>query len=187
MYDELRFFTITGHCWADPSSDAGGPRVIQTIEARQEPLSLLHAEVFGADLGQDDADLIRQASEAKNGDRFQRLWKGIWDGYPSWSEADLALCCHLAFWTNHDTERVDRLFRHLSLYRPKWEEVHDARGQTYGRRTIASAITSTRHRSRHQESGSSDAGTATEIDAGNHDLAIISSMMARSLSLQRSS
>ena len=99
MYDEHRFFTMTGQLLADPSSDVWHARVIQTIEARQEILSLLHAEVFGVDLGQDDADLIRQASEAKNGDRFQRLWKGIRDGYPSWSEADLALCGHLAFWT----------------------------------------------------------------------------------------
>ena len=34
-------------------------------------------------------------------------------GYPSRSEADLALCNMLAFWTGRDAGRIDRLFRAL--------------------------------------------------------------------------
>ena len=37
------------------------------------------------------------------------------------SEADLALCCHLSFWTGKNCERIDRLFRKSKLYRDKWE------------------------------------------------------------------
>ena len=59
-------------------------------------------------------------------------------GYPSQSEADLALCNLLAYWTGSDRERVDRLFRQSGLWRPKWDE---RRGeQTYGEQTIATAI-----------------------------------------------
>ena len=71
---------------------------------------------------------------------------------------------------------MDRLFRHSSLYRPKWDEVHDAEGQTYGRRTIAYAINSIGYRRQDQQSGGLNALNVTEIDAGNHDSAIISSM-----------
>ena len=36
------------------------------------------------------------------------------------SDADMALCCHLAFWTGKDCERMDRLFRRSGLCRDKW-------------------------------------------------------------------
>ena len=38
-----------------------------------------------------------------------------------WSDADSALCTHLAFWTGKNCERIDRLFRRSGLYRDKWE------------------------------------------------------------------
>ncbi|MBL8247994.1 MAG: DUF927 domain-containing protein, partial [Candidatus Competibacter sp.] len=58
------------------------------------------------------------------------------------SAADLALLNLLAFWTGKDTARMDQLFRQSGLMRPKWDE---RRGeQTYGERTIASAISGTR-------------------------------------------
>ncbi len=60
--------------------------------------------------------------------------------YPSQSEADLALCGDLAFWTGPDPERIDRLFRQSKLFRPKWDESHYAGGRTYGEGTIAAAL-----------------------------------------------
>ncbi|MBC8236154.1 hypothetical protein H8E77_41940, partial [bacterium] len=39
----------------------------------------------------------------------------------SHSEADLALCCLLTFWTGGDPDRIDKLFRQSGLYREKWE------------------------------------------------------------------
>lgn len=45
------------------------------------------------------------------------------------SNADAALCLHLAFWTGGDCERIDRLFRKSALYREKWER-DDYRTQT---------------------------------------------------------
>ncbi|MFQ7644172.1 hypothetical protein, partial [Ruthenibacterium lactatiformans] len=40
---------------------------------------------------------------------------------PSHSEADIALCNALAWWTNCDAARVDRLFRQSGLMREKWD------------------------------------------------------------------
>ena len=66
-----------------------------------------------------DEEVITKALNAKNGDKFKRLWSGDFDS--SHSEADLALCSHLAFWCGGDTEQMDRLFRESGLYREKWE------------------------------------------------------------------
>jgi putative DNA primase/helicase len=71
---------------------------------------------------------------AKNGDKARRLWDGDIAGYKSQSEADLALCQILAFWTHKDAERIDRLFRQSGLNRDKWDR------PDYLKRTIEKAI-----------------------------------------------
>ena len=94
----------------------------------------MYERIFGnsnaAQLGDDprtalsaaDLQLIDRARHAANGAKFERLWGGNWKGdYPSQSEADLALCSELAFWTEGDAPQIDRLFRHSGLYRKKWE------------------------------------------------------------------
>ena len=147
MYDASRFFTITGRRLA------GTPR---TIERRDAELTVLHEQVFGrgADDGAaqrqpqrargsaslSDTALIDRAKNAKNGAAFSRLWEGDVAGYASASEADLALCSMLAFWTRGDQVRTDRLFRQSGLFRPKWDEVHGSDGHTYGQMTIAKAL-----------------------------------------------
>ena len=86
----------------------------------------------------DDARLLERAHAARKGWKFAALWKGDVSAYPSQSEADLALCNLLAFWTGGDAARIDRLFRQSGLMRAKWDERRG--GQTYGERTIATAI-----------------------------------------------
>jgi putative DNA primase/helicase len=135
VYDRARYLTVTGHHLA------GTP---MTIEPRQAELDAFLAEVFG--MGEpspeqdhlrgengdaphlDDDALIDKALAAKNGPKFARLWGGDTSDYPSHSEADLALCEFLAFWTR-DEGQLDRLFRRSGLYREKWERA-DYRGPT---------------------------------------------------------
>jgi putative DNA primase/helicase len=86
----------------------------------------------------DDATLIDRAQHAANGGKVQRLAAGEWQqDYTSPSEADLALCMLLAFWTQ-DPAQIDRVFRQWGLMRAKWDEQRGA--QTYGQRTIAEAL-----------------------------------------------
>ena len=66
------------------------------------------------------------------------LWQGDCTRYPSHSEADMALCAHLAFWTSRDFRQMDRLFRRSGLMRDKWDRVQS--GSTYGAITINKAI-----------------------------------------------
>jgi len=50
-----------------------------------------------------------------------RLWSGDMSAYnDDHSVADSALCSKLAFWFGKDPERMDRVFRRSSLFRPKW-------------------------------------------------------------------
>jgi len=83
----------------------------------------------------EDALILQQAAAARNGTKFTRLWNGDWTGYPSQSEADLALCELLAFWTQ-DPAQLTRLFEQSGLYRAaKWGKRFD-----YRQRTIAKAL-----------------------------------------------
>ena len=79
-----------------------------------------------------DDEVITKALNAKNGDKFRRLWSGNFDS--SHSEADLALCSHLAFWCGGDTAQMDRLFRKSALYRDKWER------DDYRENTLSTAV-----------------------------------------------
>ena len=90
----------------------------------------------------DDAGLIERAKRSKNGAAFTALWNGDTTGYQSRSEADIALCNMLAFWTNKDAGRMDRLFRASGLMRDKWNRRQS--GSTYGALTIQNAIDTTR-------------------------------------------
>ena len=68
-----------------------------------------------------DKELIECARRAENGAKFTRLWTGDWSEDTSPSEADLALCSILAFWTRRDASRIEKLFRQSGLSRKKWE------------------------------------------------------------------
>lgn len=147
IYDRGRYFTVTGqHLKRTPD----------TIKERQSELLVLHADLFANPNGKakagaeprfaepsvlTDAQLINRAKSAKNGRKFSRLWAGEWEAdYDSQSEADLALCSMLAFWTGPNSGRIDKLFQQSGLYRNKWDERHNADGQTYGQITVDKAI-----------------------------------------------
>lgn len=87
-----------------------------------------------------DNELIDKARNAKNGAKFDALWRGDYSGYKSQSEADLALCTSLAFWTGNDASRIDKLFQLSGLFRPKWNEKRG--NMTYGENTIAKVLAS---------------------------------------------
>jgi putative DNA primase/helicase len=80
-----------------------------------------------------DDELLALAMRAKNGEKFSRLWRGDTSEYAGdESRADLALCSLLAFWTDGDTERMDRLFRQSGLMREKWNR-RDYRERTFSK------------------------------------------------------
>ena len=85
-------------------------------------------------------EIINKMCASSNGVKIKHLMNGEYD-YKSQSEADIALCDYLAFWTNKDAEKMDAIFRQTKLMRPKWDKKDGA--TTYGQRTIDKAITGT--------------------------------------------
>lgn len=139
MYDQGRFFTITGDRFDEyPWS----------IFERSEQLAALHEEHIGSAPSfsettttaspnrstLDDDELIKRIRHSEQKAKFDSLWSGNFDDYDSQSEADMALCNILAFWTDRSYEAIDRLFRRSGLYREKWER------QDYRDTTINEAI-----------------------------------------------
>jgi putative DNA primase/helicase len=159
MYADGRYLTVTGQHLA------GTPT---TIENRQAQLDDLYQQLFGVPeamprTGQrslkpaprllprptgvvstvSDEEVLRKALSAQNGDKFRDLWEGRWHlyaEYPSQSEADMALCRMLAYWTDGKVPQMDRLFRQSALMRPKWDELRGS--QTYGQGTLSVALNS---------------------------------------------
>jgi hypothetical protein len=114
------------------------------IAARQAEIDAIAAEMFPATerrsssdrlpvRSMEDEDVLARARAAANSMKFEHLWRGDDSGYDSASEADLALCSILAFWTQ-DVDQIDRLFRQSGLMRDKWDRVD------YRDATIAKAL-----------------------------------------------
>ena len=87
-------------------------------------------------------DIVKAACNAKNGAKFRELYAGSYSKteYGSPSEADMALCNMLAFWTGCDADKMDAIFRQSGLMREKWDRRQS--GSTYGALTIQKAIAS---------------------------------------------
>ena len=149
-YEVGRFFVMTGNVYDDGHCD---------IESRTEELAIIHSKYLEnknskksnptatpvspptvSQMSEDE--IIDKACNAKNGYLFKSLMDGTWVGdYKSQSEADLAICNILAFWTGKDERMIDSIVRRSSIYRDKWDE---RRGQcTYGEWTIGRAIRDT--------------------------------------------
>jgi len=141
MYDRDRYLCVTGR------RVTGTPR---TIEERTVALAALHSRVFRnvemsaarlaprrTMLCSSDVEIIARARRARNGDRFRRLWRGDAGGYASASEADLALCSMLAWYTD-DAEQIARLVSQSGLARDKWGRAD------YRARTIDTALAGSR-------------------------------------------
>jgi hypothetical protein len=111
VYSSLRYMTVTGLTHHN-----------KPIAERQQLLETLWAELGGttsrvdAAASQDqperytDEEIYKQARNAENGDKFDRLFQGDWQSYyPSQSEADFALINIISFYSRN-IEQIRRLF-----------------------------------------------------------------------------
>lgn len=130
---------------------------MNTIEDRQDVLDQLFDEIFADEIKRakepqsspnptksklSDRAVIQKALLAKDGKRFEDLWKGSLIGYigadgnPDRSAADMALMNKLAFWTGGDAIQMERLFSASALgKRDKWIDRSD-----YRKRTVENAL-----------------------------------------------
>lgn len=160
IYTSGRYMTLTGAfhkerprdlCIVDPTPFldsfmqrkasgvlAGGPGP-RTAPAASNVIGWTYRRITRSAVLSDD-DLIQKAMTSKGSESFRRLWEGDVREYGSQSEADLALCSRLAYWTACDPERMDRIFRRSGLMRPKWDTRRP--GGSYGAQAIQKAISS---------------------------------------------
>ena len=142
IYSSGRYLTVTGRVLRNG---------VRTIEPRQAEIDAFLAEHFpepkiekgtaaNSNGHLSDHEIIEIGLRAKNGDKLKALLAGNCDGYASASEAELALCSLLAFYSQDKTQ-IDRIYRGSRLFRDKWDEKHGA--DTYGARTIDKAVSST--------------------------------------------
>lgn len=146
LYDGARMATLTGNIflnddimqvdashmqeleqflWGDPKTNEQGATNALSAQKHQK-------------VGLSDEQLLDRIKKSKKvGKKFESLWNKT-DSYNQ-SDGDAALCAYLIYWTNHDTARVDKLFRQSNRMRPKWDQKHRRDGATYGQMTIESA------------------------------------------------
>lgn len=141
MYSRYRYFTVTGEQVGEQCE----------LQHRTEEAARVHKKYMAREKAQvtipptrpavqlDDQEILQKAKTSKDGERFQALMAGHWEGYyASQSEADLGLCNLLAFWFGCDKSRMDAVFRASGLFRPKWDEKRG--GKTYGQITVDRAV-----------------------------------------------
>lgn len=141
MYDSGRYFALTGNIYDNKETLCEAQKAINSLYeglvAAREKAQEKPTQSSGLSL--DDTKLIEVAVNARNGSLFCDLFQGKIKGkYSSQSEADLALCNILAFYTGKNAAQMDRLFRQSALMRDKWDRPQS--GSTYGAITIQNAI-----------------------------------------------
>ncbi|WP_292366440.1 DUF5906 domain-containing protein, partial [Methanoculleus sp. UBA208] len=140
MYDSGRFFTVTGDHIPGTPGDVREPapgsleaiyaKIGRSPEAQRAPTSAPRPATT-SDLT--DEEVVEKCRNAANAAKFNALWRGDIAGYGSHSEADLALCSILAFYSQ-DPAQLERLVRQSGLYREKWDRTD------YVTRTISTAL-----------------------------------------------
>lgn len=139
MYETGRFFVMTGNSCSEYAGISDCTESIKPLHEKyigggREPQAKVRPAVS---LSSAD-DIVKAAAGAKNGGKFVALYGGDTTGYTSSSEADMALCSILAFWTGCDASKMDVIFRSSGLMREKWDRPQS--GSTYGALTIQKAI-----------------------------------------------
>ncbi|HET8671177.1 MAG TPA: hypothetical protein VFM05_11275, partial [Candidatus Saccharimonadales bacterium] len=140
IYDSGRFFTFTGeHVEGTPKEVFERQEQIESLyhsvgeSASRKNKAATSPAFIESHTVLSDSEVMDRAMNARNGDKFERLWFGDKSGYASDSEADAALVQILCYWSQDDAQ-VERLWQHSGLRREKLESRAD-----YRRRTIQSA------------------------------------------------
>lgn len=135
MYQEARFFAMTGNILR------GCP---DEVYDRQQELEKIYKKYMEqpkiiVDYGIQDKRIVNfnDLLKVKN-EKFRKLFSGQFEEYPSQSEADLAFCSMVAYFTDGNAELMDKAVRESQLYRDKWDKKHGA--DTYGNLTIKKAL-----------------------------------------------
>ncbi len=154
IYKKGRFFTFTGKklpdCPQEMSENVEGltrmytKYIFNDWEAAHTIQSSLDvAPVPAPVVSLTIESVMSKMEKSSKWDEIKSLMEGNIAAYSmDDSAADLALCNHLAYYTQRNTKLMDEIFRTSKLFRDKWDE--DRGSQTYGQMTIDRACLDTR-------------------------------------------
>ena len=137
MYQTKRFVCITGDVINDRFDILDYSNIIKDINKKYLGVMPPKVVVTRCEPTLSDNELINRIRTSKHASKFEELYGGNINNYPSHSNADFALVKLLAFWTQ-DRNQIDSIFRTSGLYRDKWDKrIGDS---TYGDITIENAL-----------------------------------------------
>ena len=147
VYDKKRYFTVTGAGKGEIRQGQAEidwllQEYIEPKRKRQQKPSISRKPIAQNNLKTAD-EVIQHIQQSKQCHKFDALLRGDITGYGSHSEADIALCSVIAFWTQ-DPNIIDTIFRQSQLYRDKWDQKHRTDGATYGEMTLEKALSGNR-------------------------------------------
>ena len=116
LYSQDRFIVCTGDVYLDREIKRNQDMLDALVFEIREQQNEQNAKAELQELPQleEDASIWERAKSADNYDKFITLCSGNWDGYPSQSEADLALMSIFTFYTQSN-EQCRRMFRQTKL------------------------------------------------------------------------
>ncbi|MED2983866.1 phage/plasmid primase, P4 family [Bacillus thuringiensis] len=148
VYRHGRYFTFTGDCLDQvPVEDRTEELKVlfeKYLKEKPKPEKKKSTTSFEREdiTSLSNAELWERMFGSKSGTAIKDLFQGMLINGDH-SSTDMALCNHLAFWTDKDAAKMDSMFRESSLLREKWDKPHSSDGRTYGEMTIDTAILST--------------------------------------------
>lgn len=144
IYDDKRYFTVTGDVYGDCNKLLDGQSEINWLLNKFNMLK--NDDDFSSCINPKSVDLMGVSDEAllknirasPNKEKFDKLFNGDPSDYDNdMSRADMAFCFMLTSYTR-DFKQIDNLYRMSNLYRPKWDGRRN--NETYGSMTINQAF-----------------------------------------------
>lgn len=177
LYYQKRFFALTGNLLtADESktpefkflNDEQVKNLIKnTVGFRPKKVK---AQINFKENNLSEDEIMNIILRSKQAEKFKALFTHdisyCQNHYESHSEADLALCSILAFYTR-DANKIDAIFRKSKLYRDKWDKKHHGDGATYGEMTIERAIENTHNGYNMKKQRDNDINLQSLVDTAN--------------------
>jgi hypothetical protein len=164
VYEKGRFFCVTGmRCSGSSPNIEEGQDVLnelwlevfgkskvvfspsaETVDAPNPVRAPVRAPKKVSTDEKADRALVRMAAESElyDGDGFREIWFGRYQGvYASSSNARQSLLNRLAFWTNGDVDRMERIFKKSPLYAERKQKLEIVRssGKTFCREQVETA------------------------------------------------
>lgn len=116
IYSQERFIISTGDAYITKGIENREPLLLNMVHQMRPLAKVIELEELPEEA--DDWYILHVAAFAANGDKFLKLFKGLWRedefGYPSQSEADLSLMSMFTFYSPSNAQ-CRRLFRESGL------------------------------------------------------------------------